>query len=617
MDESREVSEGLSAPTLDEFKAQPWEDVARTAEIPTYSHLQTKFGEKVAEFEKAGKMAVAIVYRFLGQVAFIHLQPDNKDQPLRAGWISATGRSAAIEDFNEQARDTVEQLVSFTSIPLLRARFADMIWLLRKNYKMAEEAAVSYLAAFKAADDAGHWAYEFDCLKRGMALARTLGREKQLFLDYASFVEARVASLELSGSDSLGAGLLDLLFEHRVGDPALLARIAETIGDRLETTGNSFLARTYFDIAARFHKANGDAPNAQRLGIKKAESLVTEAEACVGKQGQGYFSATHHLAIAIECLRQSGGDEARIESLHRRLVDWQSKVNTEMKSVGHEIDISSIVTAAEERVRGKTLPEAIFAMVLGHSVLNPDELRKRVIGHMKEFPLTHLFPVSMIAPDGRVTAHKPSGLTTDKETQEAAIEAEMFHQASRVDWDLRARAYIDVCRQEIVKEHHPTLLDVQFLVLHNPFVPPGHEMTFLKGILAGFRGDLDITAHFLVPQIEESIRYVLQSAGYVTSKLDSKLIQEQRQVGKLLELPETSEILRPDHVFELRGILCEKFGYDLRNRLAHGFVTYRECWSADVLNLWWLVIRLLSFPAARKARQDATAKDELPKSEKL
>jgi len=165
--------------------------------------------------------------------------------------------------------------------------------------------------------------------------------------------------------------------------------------------------------------------------------------------------------------------------------------------------------------------------------------------------------------------------------------------------------FIDVCRKEIVQEHQPTLLDLQFLS-STPLYPAGHEMIFLKGILAGFRGDFDITAHFLVPQIEEAIRHVLHRAGYVTSKLDSKLIQEQRLLGTLLSLPETSEILRADHVFELRGILVEKFGYDLRNRLAHGFVTHQECWGADVLNLWWLVIRLLSFPAARQLKQQSS-----------
>src|SRR5205814_9786627 len=101
--------------------------VARTAEIPTYSHLQTKFSQKVGELEKHGDTIASAVYRFLGQICFIHLQPDSKDQPLRAGWVSGTARSAAIEDFDEQARDTIEQLVTLTTIPLLRARLADMI----------------------------------------------------------------------------------------------------------------------------------------------------------------------------------------------------------------------------------------------------------------------------------------------------------------------------------------------------------------------------------------------------------------------------------------------------------------------------------------------------------
>jgi hypothetical protein len=601
------MSEGLAAPNMDEFKAQDWEAVARTAEIPTYSHLQTKFSQKVGELEKHGDTIASAVYRFLGQICFIHLQPDSKDEPLRAGWVSGTARSAAIEDFDEQARDTIEQLVTLTTIPLLRARLADMTWLLRKNYKMAEHAATSYLAAFKAVDDAGHWAYEFDCLKRGMALARMLGAKKQLFLDYVDFVETRLASLETTGTDSLGAGLLDLLFEYRVGDPSVAARIAEALGDRLEPAGNSFLAQTYFDIASRFLRANNDAANAQRLGIKKADSLLAQAESCIGKEAQGYFAGSHHLARAIECLRQSGGDTARVEELHQRLLEWQAKATSEMTTASHEIDVSEIIKHAEQRVRGKTLPDAIFSMALGHSVVSPDELRQRVMGLMRDYPMSHMFGTSMMTADGRVTAYKPGGLTEDEEAREIAVQAEMFHQASRIDWDLRARAYINVCREEIVREHQPSLVDLQFLVLHNPFIPPGHEMIFLKGILAGFRGDFDITAHFLVPQVEEAIRYVLQSSGHVTSKLDSNLIQEQRLLGTLLSLPETAEILRADHVFELLGILVEKFGYDLRNRLAHGFVTYNECWGADVLNLWWLVIRLLSFPAARKAKENATS----------
>ncbi|PYJ23827.1 MAG: hypothetical protein DME99_01735 [Verrucomicrobia bacterium] len=604
------MSEALRPPSTEDITAQPWQDVARQAEHPSYTHISTKFSQKAAELEQAGDSTGASVYRFLNHIVFIHLDPDNKDQPLRPAWMSPTGRSAAIEDFDEQARDTIEKLIQSTEVPLLRARFADMVWLLRKNYKMAELAATEYLAAFKQLDDSDNWAYEFACLKRGIALARMLGAKNKLFLDYVSFIESRLSSLETTCTDSLGTRLLDLLFEYRSGEPVVSARIAETIGDRLEPTGSSFLARDYYDIAAKFHRANGDMANVQRLGIKKGESLVRQAEACIGKEGQGYFTATHHLAIAIECFRQSGADDAKIQSLHKQLIEWQAKTSGEMKSFSHEVDTSNIVAAARDSVKGKALPQAIFAMAIGHPVINADELRKRVMGYMNDFPLTHLFSAAFMAGDGRVMAHKPSALTTDEETREKAIEAEMFHQAANIDWPLRAQAYINTCREQITEEHHPTLQELQFLVLHNPFIPEGHEPIFLRGILAGFRGEFDIVPHFLVPQIEESIRHILRSAGHVTSKLDAKLIQEQRLLGTLLGLPETIEILGKDHVFELRGILCEKFGYDLRNRLAHGFVSYSDCWGADVLNLWWLVIRLLSIPAARKAKEDAAAKEK-------
>jgi hypothetical protein len=605
----------IQSVSLDEINAQSWQDVAETADIPTYSTLQSKFGQKAAELEKLGDVAASAVYQFLGQISFIHLQPDIKDQPLRAGLISPTRRSAAIEDFDEQTRNTIEQLVSRTRIPLLQARFADIIWVLqkRKDHKMAEQAARSYLAAFKAVDAAGHWAYEFDCLKRGMALARAVGAKKRPFTDYVAFIESKLASLETTGTDSLGLALLDLLFEYRVGDPSVEGRIGEALGDRLEAAGNSLLAQKYFDTASGFHRANNDTANARRLGVKKAESLIAQAESCIGKESQGYFAASHHLAIGIECLRQSGGDEARIKILHRKLIDWEAKTASEMTTASHEINVSAIIKAAEQGVRGKPLPDAVFAMALKHPVSNPDELRKRVVRLMRDYPLSYMFGTSMMAADGRVTAFKPGGLTEDEKTREAAIQADMFHQASRIDWDLRARAYINVCREEILTEHQPSLLDLQFLVFHNPFVPPGHEMLFLKGIVAGFRGEFDTVAHLLVPQIEEAIRHVLQSAGHITSKLDSKLIQEQRLLGTLLSLPETAEIFGANHVFELRGLLVEKFGYDLRNRLAHGFVTYHECWGADVLNLWWLVVRLLSIPLAYNAnteREPATKKEK-------
>jgi Domain of unknown function (DUF4209) len=341
-----------------------------------------------------------------------------------------------------------------------------------------------------------------------------------------------------------------------------------------------------------------DSAAIQKIGLKKADSWIAQADACVGKSGRGYFAATHDLAMGIECLRQAGADQSRIQSLHKKLIEWQEKSLGEMQSFSRETDISKLVEGARKHMEGKSLQDAIFAMALGHPVINCEKLRKRVIQNADQFPLSTLFGGSLIARDGRVIAHKPSGFTSDEAARENFIETEMFHQAAQIDWSLRAQAYIEVCRREIWRIHRPQLQDLQFLVLQNPFIALGHEPFFLKGITAGFRGDFDIAAHLLVPQIEESIRHVLKRAGHVTSKLDSKLIQEQRLLGTLLEMPETIEIFGRDQVFELRGLLCEKAGHDLRNRVAHGFLKYTECWSSEVINVWWLVIRFLCFPIA-------------------
>jgi hypothetical protein len=143
--------------------------------------------------------------------------------------------------------------------------------------------------------------------------------------------------------------------------------------------------------------------------------------------GRGYIAATGDLARGIECLRQAKAGATRIETLHKTLISWQEKSTGEMQTFSHEMDISQLVDAARKHMEGKTLPDAIFAIALGHPVIDCDELRKRVLKNAEQFPLTTLFAGSLLASDGRVVARKPPGFTRDAEEREKFIEAEMFH----------------------------------------------------------------------------------------------------------------------------------------------------------------------------------------------
>jgi len=105
-----------------------------------------------------------------------------------------------------------------------------------------------------------------------------------------------------------------------------------------------------------------------------------------------------------------------------------------------------------------------------------------------------------------------------------------------------------------------------------------------------------ISSHLLAPQVENSIRYVLEQNDVDVSNLESDLTQPVKTLGPLLSMPETKNIFGEDGCFEFRGLLIEKTGYSFRNQIAHGFVSEPACYGPEALNLWWIVLRLCCTP---------------------
>lgn len=138
-----------------------------------------------------------------------------------------------------------------------------------------------------------------------------------------------------------------------------------------------------------------------------------------------------------------------------------------------------------------------------------------------------------------------------------------------------------------------------FLTSNNPFVPPGREYLFAHGLHAGLIGDFVVSTHVLIPQIENSIRYILERQGTITSSLNSKGIQDQKNLNNLLYDPYQQELLKifgEDIVFEFQGLLVEKFGSNLRNKMAHGLMNPAEFYSYSTIYLWWLILRICCLP---------------------
>jgi hypothetical protein len=101
-----------------------------------------------------------------------------------------------------------------------------------------------------------------------------------------------------------------------------------------------------------------------------------------------------------------------------------------------------------------------------------------------------------------------------------------------------------------------------------------------------------LSSALLVPQIENSIRHVLEAQGIESSNLLNDGTQPYKLLGALFDMPETQRIFSDSLCFEFRALLIEKSGVEFRNRIAHGFVTEGECYDRPAVYLWWLVLRI-------------------------
>jgi hypothetical protein len=99
----------------------------------------------------------------------------------------------------------------------------------------------------------------------------------------------------------------------------------------------------------------------------------------------------------------------------------------------------------------------------------------------------------------------------------------------------------------------------------------------------------------LIPQVENSLRVVLQRQGVITTGLDSasKRQDEQSLNVTLYEYEDELEsIFGQKIVFELQNLLVEPLGGNLRNEAMHGLMDDGSFYTQPVVYLWWLILQV-------------------------
>jgi len=576
--------------TQTDFISSNWQEFIEQCDSRKCDNYCHVFAQKIEEAQNSGDATQEEIFRLLYAISSFYLDLNNRAEPFgpKLRLFREGKRSAIPDDIPEIHWDALKEIVGNIRDAEMRARIADLLWLRRCDYKYAELAVSAYLESARILENPEHWTCCADRLERGLQVACELGKRTQSYAIIIKRLEELLLHYRGLENSFFPAQLMEMLLTQKQGKASIGIEISENLANKAAAANNWAMARRYLELAAAWYTMDESNEEARKTKIKAAETYVKEAELATKRS---YLAASSHIKYAIEAMRRIGNLPDRIKELHEQLLKYQSESIDEMQQMSFSPDTSELERKAKEYIKGRTFPEVLFALVLMGGPHKRDTIEDQIKNLAKQAPLQFLIAEQILAPNGKVIAHRPGGLENDQ----AVLEAQTYKYLSH-NQKIHIDCTIESARIQINEEHGISVRDIMHLISDSPFVPPGRKWIFARGIHAGLKGDFLMAAHLLVPQVENSVRYVLSQAGVITSGIDSEMIQEDYDLNRTLRMKEAEGVFGEDLIFDLRGLLVERFGSNLRNRIAHGLMHIGEFYTQQCAYLWWTTLRLCLLP---------------------
>lgn len=566
------------------------------------------FQNKLKEYQKYNDNLGIEIFDFLSKVTSLSL-----------GYELALNQSK-LEGYylNSLSHNNIlilKELINQVINPEIKARFAHILWIYRIDTgNMGKQAIESYLQSARNIEetDKNNLFICSDRLTKAAKLATIIDGKKtsvmqKKVVDYIDDLINRYISIKdefFTGSamQILQKELLKSLADLKKDDLSNYINKYANIAFQKATCENSlpdyhhaiYNKIAYHEIERDWYKILKNKEGERNATIALAEIDVWYAQKRIQNEVKPYGVASSLIGNAIRKYQKiedkfgkKQDTSERIEYLHKQMLDYQQiMMKSEMLSIEVYLgDGSSLQQQAKQLVMNKSLGDALSALSQESMIPDLDYLKKTAQQSIELDNLGDLFPTSYVDKEGKTKAIQNNG--------ETRLQNKMFRIAKVYQEDSAINFILPACDQ-ICSEHNIKLEDLEFLVKDNLFIPKGREFIYAQGLLAGFYKNFIISSHLLIPQLENSLRHILQVKGFITSKLTPKMIQDEYSLNQVFDkhYDNLVEIFNEDIVFNLKGLLIERMGSNLRNEICHGLYDDQQFYTGLTPYLFWVTLHL-------------------------
>jgi hypothetical protein len=551
------------------------------------------------------------LFAMLSAITGMHLKAHEREEPFGPFMTLADGRRTAIpEDFRNGHIDLLAGMAVRSANPVLKARLADICWLLdRRRSALGSVAITAYVDTIECVE-AGSLKFSItsnrgelehnacELLRRALYIGRTIGWDK------SESVQARDAVVRLRDrAIGLRAAVAAVWFaeldlDFGVSDPVTVAEgIEEVLASPVDA--DVHLIASLWRLAARgYHVAKRD-DDKHRCQTRAAEATAAEAERILAGEGQRPGSAmlaSHLMSNAIAQLHGIPATKDRRTKLRHRLVDIQAGISEEMSVFSHQWDISGIESEVQERLREGSLFDQLFIFAAVGNSPDPEELVAKAQESIRLHPLHSLFPAVHFDREGKF-AHRSAAAGFPGDPAESAIRREIA-QSESIRRNLIGAA-IEIARRTIMARYFLPEEMLASVLQQSPFVPSALVATFSRGFLRFFQGDFASATYILTPLLENSLRHVLKLNGHdVTIFDDATQTQRDRTISQLFEQmrEELDAAFTKPITSDIENVFLNQPGPHLRHDVAHGLAHDGTPYGPDAVYGCWLIYRLCLLP---------------------
>lgn len=562
------------------------------------------FWRKIKDAQDAADTVAERVYRLVSSLVGLHLRVEAEGDPFGLQWQSETRRTALPHDFSGDQSEVLADLAPSIGHPTIRARLADIAYEtgVRRAGRTAIEAYCEVARRF--ADGSAELQFP-EMETRAMDCVKPLERCFMINARIAkrgTLVEPLAETVRLAFAHALDARAYFPLTQ--IGRRVLQAKLipADEVAAAAADLAASALPDDYclavkecWQLAADAYDRAGDPEASREASIKAIEQTF----AMVDSVSQSSAKA-HWVKETLREFRALGGVPERVTDMRRRLRELQDMSLDEFGSFSVPLDgIDELRVKTFDEFKALSLSDAMRAMV-GFSIPDDvEELKAAVLKQSREFPLSNMFGASYADHEGREVARGPS-LDSQEEPSEAWYKEHGIRHLG-ITRRYRVHGNIEPARQAVLERYSVNDQHLLPIVQLSSFSPAGHHHIFSIGFARLWQGDYATATHLLIPQVENSLRHILQMAGRDASKIEEDGIEGDRPLNVLLTFyrSDLEAILDKNIVWQIDSLLNFRPGPALRHELAHGKLTWNEFYTDEAITACWMVYLLTLAPILR------------------